>query len=720
MTWKKTTLDSALVKHISKTYDVSLMQAAVFTRRGVVEGEDIKFFLEDDMRYLHNPFLFKDMAHAVQRIRNAQEEQENVLVFGDRDVDGITGTAIIVRSLRELGIEALWQVPLGESGYGFTVDDVAKAAEQRVTLIITIDCGISCHQEIAYAEKLGIDVLVFDHHNVGASLPPAYAIVNPKVESQGYPCKDICAATIALKLRMALALSSTQLFNHTQCLMNVVPLSSAFRFEIMGVRNFLTVWQKDITITDDNKDAMVHKLLDIVQDMPILVYNAEQQLRLMRKALDTSAIDFYCEDMRSVVEKHIPRLKDKSLLYIYDNSKFVRYSNGDAMREIDVLMQIYRVIGMREVSAYAASCADLIDLVALATVADIMPFLDENRIIMRMGIEKLEHEPMVGVKMLLEESGFTKQAATKREMDSQYIGWNVTPIINASGRMGKADIGVKLLIEDDEVKAREYAQQIIALNKERKNSMNALRKELHVQVDESIDTHATFACIYNEKVPHTFTGTLTGQYARKYKIPCMILTMRDAHVVSGSIRCDKTFYATDFLRTLQEYFIDFGGHQAAAGFSLKKEKLPHFLQDAEKAFKDYLQNNGLSGDCENEALPIDLEIPENKFSPDELKSMCNFFKPYGEAWQPISVLFSKVRVHTCEFIGSKAEHLKFVVSLGSYKVPCLLWSYAEVLCDVPHESLVACKAISFVAHPKINEYMGVEQVNFIIQKIELL
>ncbi len=722
MLGEKKTLDTKLVKHIAKTYDMSHMHAAIFTRRGIVESEDIKFFLEDDISYMHSPFLFKDMAPAIQRIRSAKEENEKVLVFGDRDVDGITSTAIIVQSLRELDIDVLWQVPLDESGYGFTVDDVAAAAEKKVTLIITIDCGISNYQEITYAKKIGIDVLVFDHHNVGASVPPAYAVVNPKIESQGYPYKDICAATIALKLRMALAFSSTQFFNHTHCLMNIVPLSDAFRFEIMAVRNFVPLWKKDITITSDTKDAMSHTLFDTLQEMPITVYNAKQQQSLMRKALGTSTVDLYCEDIQPIVEKHIPSLKDKSLLYIYNNSKFARYSNDpeSAMREIDMLMRVYSVMGVREIPSYVSSCMDVIDLVALATVADIMPLINENRIIMHMGLKKLSQHPRLGIKMLLEESGFIKNDGNKKEINSQDISWNITPIINASGRMGKADKGVKLLLESNEEQAREYAREIVALNKERKNSMNALKKELQTQMKEHIEKNDTFVCVYNENIPHTFTGTIAGQYARKYKIPCMILTTRDTHIISGSIRCDKRFHATDFLGILQEYFIDFGGHQAAAGFSLEKEKLSHFLQDAAKAFKEHLQNYDTRSEFEDEEYAIDLEIPENIFSPDELKSICNNFKPYGEAWKPITILFSRVCVHTCEFVGAHAEHAKFIVTIGAYKVPCLLWNYAQVLCDITQESLAKCSVISFVAQPKINEYMGVEQISLIIQKIQIL
>lgn len=728
MPWTKKKIDAQLVKHIAEKHDLTLMQATVLVRRGVVEDADIKFILERDISYLHNPFLFADMEKAVERILAAADEQETVMIFGDRDMDGIAGTAIIARSLRELGLEPRWQVPLAESGYGFTVDDVARAAEEGVTLIITIDCGISSVKETSYAASLGIDVLIFDHHNVGAAVPDAFALVNPKVEAQHYPFKDMCAAFIALKLRMALAYARSGAFNQDTCLLAIVPLTNAFRFEMMCVRNMVPAWKKEFVVAEGNSDIMLEKIAGALEGLPIVVYDAAQQQQLMRRAVGQS-VDLECRDIREEAEALIPSLKNKSLLHISAKSKFSRYaaaaSTPDAKeighetpREIDALFRVYEAVSLRTTSAYAASCEDASDLAALATVADIMPLVNENRILMHAGLRRLAESPTVGVGMLMREAGVLKNAESPKTIDTTVIGWRITPLINASGRMGRADVGVQLLLEDDAEKARGYAQEIIKLNERRKRQMDDVKKELEAQADESAARGKSFVFVYSEKLSHAFTGMLAGQFARKYGIPCFMLANRDERVISGSIRCEKSFQATRFLTRLREYFIDFGGHQAAAGFSIDRGQLADFTRDAEAAFLEYANEHGESLEAGGDGTPVDLEIPEDKFNPDEMKALVKLFEPYGEAWDPISIGFANLAVEACDFVGKNAEHARLTVRIGSYKVPALLWSYAQLLPGATPHDLTALTRVSFIAHPKVNEYMGVSQINLIIKEMD--
>ncbi len=716
MAWKKTEIDKELVRHISQKYNIPLMNAIVLVRRGIVEGENIKFFLETDINYLYQPFLFLQMEQAIDRILKAKEEGEKVLVFGDRDADGMVGTTIVVQSLREYGINTVWKVPLSESGYGLSLESIAKGAKEGVTLIVTIDCGISSVEEVDYANKLGIDVLIFDHHNTPQKLPDAFAIVNPKREKEQYPFNDICAGVLALKLRVALALAHTNLFKQEYCLLNVVPLQGAHRFDVMCVRNLVSQWKKSITVAEDNADMMIERLVGVLGDNPIIIYNKIQQERLIRIALGEK-IDIYCEDIQKIACKHIPALKDKSLLYICENTRYFTYmdSSSDVVEknrnEIDALFRIYQLVNFKEQKELCHSIESVIDLAALATVADIMPVMDENRIVLYNGMRKLENSPSVGIRGLLKTIGLEK-----KKIQTKTIGWRITPIINASGRMGEADKGVELLLETNPQKALEKAQYLVLLNDKRKKQMAKYKNELAEQAEKSLKENTDIIVVYNPKIPHTFTGILAGQFERKYNVPTIVLSERNDDVISGSMRCHHSFCATKFFERLSSWLIDFGGHKAAAGFSIPKEKKDDFLADLSRVFVEYNTHNKKRG--KDSITFVDIEIPPAHFLPKAIKDLIQFFQPYGEGWSPICVLLEKVPICSCNLIGKKDEHIKMVLQIGEYKIPALLWQYKEKILNdniIDYTALSSIKKASFIGFFQIESYLESEVCSFIVE-----
>ena len=139
MIWEKKEIDAVKVRELSETYGVDKITAAVLVRRDITEPGDVKFFLEDDFRCLHNPFLFRDMEKAADRIEKAVSGGEKILIYGDRDVDGITSTVLLSESLKDLGGDAIWRVPLGDDDYGLSIKDVEEAAGLGVTLLCTVD-----------------------------------------------------------------------------------------------------------------------------------------------------------------------------------------------------------------------------------------------------------------------------------------------------------------------------------------------------------------------------------------------------------------------------------------------------------------------------------------------------------------------------------------------------------------------------------------------------
>lgn len=174
--------------------------------RGVQSAEEAATFCAASLDNLHDPFLLADMDAAVERLRQAISRREKILVFGDYDVDGISGTALLVHELNLLGCSPYYYIPnrLIE-GYGLNKERITKARQEGITLIITVDNGVSSHEEARYASSLGIDVVVCDHHEPDGQLPPAIAVLNPKRENSTYPFRDLSGAGVAFKLLTALS-----------------------------------------------------------------------------------------------------------------------------------------------------------------------------------------------------------------------------------------------------------------------------------------------------------------------------------------------------------------------------------------------------------------------------------------------------------------------------------------------------------------------------------
>ena len=178
MKWDKKDISPEKVKEISSKYGCDLLTASILARRGIYTGDATRFFLEDDILSLRNPFALDGMEDAVERILAAKEEGEKVLVFGDSDVDGITGTALLAGYLESIGMDVSWRIPTGDDAYGLSLEAVEDFAAKDGTLIITVDCGISRFSEIKRAGELSIDVIVTDHHEPQEELPEALVIIN--------------------------------------------------------------------------------------------------------------------------------------------------------------------------------------------------------------------------------------------------------------------------------------------------------------------------------------------------------------------------------------------------------------------------------------------------------------------------------------------------------------------------------------------------------------
>lgn len=204
--WQIKTPNPSLQESLSSALNISKVTAQLLVNRGVMDPLGAADFLRTSLSSCHDPFLLKDMDKAVFRIKKAISGGEKMLVYGDYDVDGMTGVTVLYSALKILGADVESYIPNRlEEGYGLNTGAIKKAHKKGVTLIITVDCGITSFKEIEYARSINIDVIVTDHHEIlEACLPTAYAVVNPLQASCRYPFKHLAGVGIAYKLVKAL------------------------------------------------------------------------------------------------------------------------------------------------------------------------------------------------------------------------------------------------------------------------------------------------------------------------------------------------------------------------------------------------------------------------------------------------------------------------------------------------------------------------------------
>jgi single-stranded-DNA-specific exonuclease len=193
------------MKALCQQLGVSPIIARLLSNRGIDSIDAGQVFLNPRLEYLHDPFLFQDMEKAVDRIIKALKSKELIMIFGDYDVDGITATSLLYLILTRLGANVSYYIPNRMSeGYGLSVSGIQEAAGRGVTLIITVDCGITAVEEVRLAGTLGVDMIITDHHEVQEQIPQAEAIINPKNAEDGYPDARLAGVGVAFKLAQGL------------------------------------------------------------------------------------------------------------------------------------------------------------------------------------------------------------------------------------------------------------------------------------------------------------------------------------------------------------------------------------------------------------------------------------------------------------------------------------------------------------------------------------
>lgn len=198
--------DLEKVKHLQETLQVDETIATLLAQRGIETYDEAKAFFRPSLKHLYDPYLMKDMDKAVARIEKAIANKENILVYGDYDVDGTTAVALMSTYLKtKHGLVYTYIPNRYDEGYGVSKKGINFALENDFTLIIALDCGIKAIEKVEYAKSLGIDFIICDHHRPGSEIPDAVAVLDPKREDCAYPFKELCGCGVGFKLIQALA-----------------------------------------------------------------------------------------------------------------------------------------------------------------------------------------------------------------------------------------------------------------------------------------------------------------------------------------------------------------------------------------------------------------------------------------------------------------------------------------------------------------------------------
>jgi len=666
MKWDKKEISPEKVKEIAEKYSCDLLTASILARRGL-QGDAAMFVLEDDIRRLRNPFSLPDMEDAVERILAAKEEGEKVLVFGDSDVDGITGTALLTRYLQGIGMDVSWRIPAGDEPYGLSLNAVEEFAAAYGTLIITVDCGVSRNAEIKRANELFVDVIVTDHHEPQGDLPDAFAIVNPKMKDSKYGFKNLSGCAVAYKLVSALRFAMrSELYNQPICLLNTRPVNDAWTIEIAKIRNLVVVDTLVETIVPGMVSISNTRLPVFLEGQQILVWDAPLQKRTMAK-LFGSGVEVGMLDIAPEIGKAIPQTAEKSLLRIKELSKIARYSEKE-LTELDVFVNLFNsFVRSRENSANGEDAADL-QLATLGTIADLVPLVDENRIIIRKGLEAIKTKPQPGIAELL----FKLELSGKR-FNAKDISWRICPAINAARRMGHPEKAAELFFEPEPLARDQLVKNLIDMNEERKSLEEEVWTIAEPMAGMSLPLYDNkLVLVSGEEINRGVTGLMAQRLTKRFNVPAMAVSV-NGNTCTGSLRSAQGYNVCGLLEQCDDLFIDSGGHEFAAGFTMEKSKWEALLE----RLKTVIHSIEFPEEEIEKTIRVDAELPHSFLTP-ELFKIVDLFEPYGMENEPLAFLARKLTVKEINFIGkAESKHLKMMLDAGKYKWPALYWQAAD-------------------------------------------
>jgi single-stranded-DNA-specific exonuclease len=504
---------------------------------------------------------------------------------------------------------------------------------------------------------------------------------------------------VVYKLASALKLARTGVYKQQVALLNVRPVNDAYMVEAVRLSNLVETGRIRETIVPGMVDLERTRLVPFLSDRQIFVWGGELQRRLLEKALGKGAeVLFY--DLAPDAAEYIPQTKGQSLIRLKELSQIGRYSS-EGLEEIDVLENLFISFALKKADWFGEDDLLALQLVALGTIADLMPLRDENRILVRRGLAAINKKPRAGVSELLQKANLLG-----KKLGAGEIAWQVTPIVNAAGRMGAADKAVSLFLSGTRPEREALADAVIQMNVERRRLGGETWDIVYPLARESLAARGDkLAVVGSAEVFRGVTGLIASKVTGVLKVPAIVASFQEDGTVVGSIRSARGFPVSSFLEACAELFIDYGGHDAAAGFSLQARDWPEF-EARTIAYAEALELE--DGD---ESIEIDAELPHDYLKPD-LAAVTERFEPFGEGNEPLVFLARNVPIADVQLVGKKEQnHLKLTLDFGKHKWPALVWDGAQRLQRDFHFDYDSKKGdrIDLIFKITINRFNGMEQ-----------
>ncbi|WP_372520810.1 single-stranded-DNA-specific exonuclease RecJ [Candidatus Ruminimicrobiellum ovillum] len=622
--WILQDIDKEYLHTLQQELNLPEVVLKVLLARGVKSSCEIKDFIFPKKEELFNPYLLGDMYKAVTRIKQAIENKEKILIYADRDVDGITSLAVLYNTIFTLGGDVVWYIPSDE-GYGLSCSVLDKYKTENVKLIITVDCGISAVAEIDYANSLGMEVVVTDHHEPPQDgLPKACCVVDPKVVTCNYPFKELAGCGVSFKVSQALMQTYGKYFDK--------------EIAILAVKNeriYLIVLVNDVIV----KEKELLNKTDLTKFSKIVTNSKKYVEDTENKDIEIIEIE-EDKDIKQVAYDILKRYRNKCF---DDDGRMLEFFENN------------------------------IDLVALGTVADIVPLTNENRILVKSGLSILNdnYSKRLGLGYIFEE--YLKNSP----VSAKAISWKIAPILNAAGRMGKASVAANLILADDNYNANNFFVELKKLNNDRKELQNENIKQFNALLKQQCDTENDNILVVSAKnLMHGVTGIVASQMVKLYGKP-VILFIEDLQKgeATGACRSIDGFDIVGALDKTKDLLIKFGGHNQAAGLTIENSKIDEFRKRIKKIAKDYISTEmvakKINVDCE-------LKITEvNKRTYNDL----TLLEPFGASNSVPIFMLRNVGFEEISVIGQTQEHLKLKVCKDGMSIPAVFWGAAKYIDD---------------------------------------
>ncbi|MCD5406916.1 MAG: single-stranded-DNA-specific exonuclease RecJ [Desulfotomaculum sp.] len=565
--WRVKQTIPALNIILANQLNISELLAQMLINRGIYTVAEARLFLSSNLADLHDPLLMKDMAKALAAVTACLRDSKPVLIYGDYDVDGISGTALLVNALHRLGGVVNYYIPKRDQGYGLHSEVLRQAVADGYKLVITVDCGITAVAEAQLAKELGLMLVITDHHQPGPELPAALAVVNPKRTDCHYPYQDLAGVGVALKLVQA----------------------------------------------------------------------------------------------------------------------------------------IYRSAGLPDNAWH-----DMLDLACLGTIADIVPLLGENRIIVKHGLKQLQNTSNLGLVALK-----AVCSVANRVIDSRDVGFALGPRLNAAGRMGDPQRGVELLLCPEPEQARKIAMDLDQSNRERQNIEQQVLDDAVLMLEQTQPEllKSKILVLASENWHFGVIGIVASRLLKRYHRPVLMIAIQDEQA-KGSARSIDGFNLYTALEYCRNCLLKFGGHEKAAGFSVTVDNISTLHQKINEYADTVLDEEALIP-----SINLDQLVAWEQLTADVVTEMA-LLAPLGQN-NPAPLLATQgVGILETRAVGKAQNHLK--LKLKSEKITLggigfNLAAHIQTFNNPPVSGQLPTRDIIFT--PEINEWNGTKSVQLKIKNI---